>query len=62
MNQPTPNDLIPIADAQELVGRSRTWIASRVTIYRVGRVDMVSKSAVLAAKVLYETPKPVNEN
>lgn len=57
MPDTVPGDLIPIKDAIRLSGRSRTWIEARVQTYRVGRIDMVSRAAVMAASQEYSTPK-----
>lgn len=55
---PVPADLIPIAEAEALVGHTRTWMRNHVTIYRKGNRDYVSKSDTLTAKKEYDTPKP----
>ena len=62
MTQQTPTDLIPVADAEELVGHSRSWLRNHVQVYRLGRADYVSRSAVLAAKKEYDTPRPKGDD
>lgn len=54
-----PDDLITIKEAMELVGGlTRSWMEPRLTFYRVGRNDKVSKRELLRAYEEYNTPKP----
>lgn len=57
MTDESPSDLIPIADAEKMVGHSRQWMKNHVTIYRIGTRDYVSQSAAQDAKKEYDTPR-----
>lgn len=52
-----PDDLITIAEAMEKTKRSRGWITSRVSVYHIGRNDMVSESEVMSALNEWQQPK-----
>lgn len=54
----TPDDLMAMTDAIKETKQSRTWIENRVAVYKVGRIDMVSRSEVMAALEDWKTPKP----
>jgi hypothetical protein len=58
MTEKIPEDLIPIAEGEALVGHTRSWMRYHATIYRKGTRDYVSRSEILAAKEEYDTPRP----